>query len=105
MHESKESEAETARPGGHEGRKEKIMKVKNVIRGLQREYALQEINIISQAESKVYYSGTMDGWKATDINLILLKREIEDSEVIDRIMFNNRKAFIFIPPIGAYYPT
>ena len=28
------------------------MKVKNVIRGLQREYDLQEINIISQAESE-----------------------------------------------------
>lgn len=81
------------------------MKVKNVIRGLQREYDLQEINIISQAESKVYYSGTVDGWKATSVDLILLKREIENSEVVDRIMFNSRKAFIFIPPIGAYYPT
>ena len=81
------------------------MKVKNVIRGLQREYDLQEINIISQVENRVYYSGTADGWKATDVDLILLKRKIEDSEVVDRIMLNNRKAFIFIPPIGAYYPT
>ena len=77
------------------------MKVKNVIRGLQREYDLQEINIISQAESKVYYSGTMDGWKATDIDLNPLKRKIENSEVVDRLMFNNRKAFIFIPPLRA----
>ena len=68
------------------------MKVKNVIRGLQREYELQEINIISQAESKVYYSGSVDGWKATDVDLILLKRKIENSEVVDRIMFNNKKA-------------
>ena len=37
------------------------MKVKNVIRGLQREYNIQEINIISQTESKVYYSGTVYG--------------------------------------------
>lgn len=80
------------------------MKVKNVIKGLCREYGLEEINIISQAESKVYYSGTLDGWKATDVSLVLLKKEIENSEVVDRIMFNNRKAFIFIPPIGAYYP-
>ena len=81
------------------------MKVKNVIRGLQREYDLQEINIISQAESKVYYSGTMDGWKATDIDLIPLKRKIEDSEVVDRLMFNDRKAFIFIPPLGSKPPS
>ena len=81
------------------------MKVKNVIRGLQREYDLQEINIISQAESRVYYSGPVDGWKAPDVGLILLKKQIENTEVVDRIMFNGRKAFLFIPPIGAYYPT
>lgn len=61
--------------------------------------------VADKARQIAEFIGTMDGWKATDINLILLKREIEDSEVIDRIMFNNRKAFIFIPPIGAYYPT
>ena len=81
------------------------MKVRNVIRGLQSEYNLQEVNIISQTESKVYYSGTVDGWNTTDVDLILLKRKIENSEVIDKIMFNNRKAFIFIPPIGAFYPA
>ena len=81
------------------------MKVKNVIRGLQREYDLQEINIISQTESKVYYSGTVDGWKSTSVDLLMLKREIENSEVVNRIMFNSRKAFIFIPPLGAYYPA
>ena len=81
------------------------MKVRNVIRGLQSEYNLQEVNIISQTETKVYYSGTVDGWNSTDVDLILLKRKIENSEVINKIMFNNRKAFIFIPPIGAYYPT
>ena len=81
------------------------MKVKNVINGLQRKYDLQEINIIAPAESKVYYSGSVDGWKATSVDLILLKRKIENSEVTDRIMFNNRKAFIFIPPIDEYYPV
>ena len=79
------------------------MKVKNVINGLQREYELQEINIICPAESKVYYRGSVDGWKETSVDLILLKRKIENSEVTDRIMFNNRKVFIFIPPIDAYY--
>ena len=81
------------------------MKVKNVIKGICREYDLEEINIISQAEGKVYYSGSLDGWKATELPLMLLKKEIENAEVVDRIMFNNRKAFIFIPPVGACYPS
>ena len=34
MHESKESEAETARPGGHEGRKEKYDVCFRIQRGL-----------------------------------------------------------------------
>lgn len=80
------------------------MKVKNVLQDLSREYNLEEISIISLAESKVYYSGSLNGWKATELPLILLKKEIENSEVVDRIMFNNRKAYIFIPPVGAYYP-
>lgn len=81
-----------------------MMKVKNVLRGLQRQYDLQEINIISQAESRVYYSGPVDGWNATDVDMILLKKEIENLEVIDKIIFNNRKAFIFIPPPNTYSP-
>ena len=81
------------------------MKVKNVIKGLQQKFDLEEINIISTSESKVYYSGTVTGWKETSVDLILLKKKIENAEVIDRIMFNGRKAFLFIPPLDCFYPT
>lgn len=70
------------------------MKVKNVIKGLCKEYALEEINIIS--DEKVIYSGTLNGWTATDIDMILYKKEIENMEVVKRLMFNHRKAFIFV---------
>lgn len=78
------------------------MKVKNVIKGLMKQYDLQEINIITP--SAVIYSGTVDGWKATSADMQLLKQKIENAEVAERIMFNNRKAFIFIAPIDDY-PT
>lgn len=70
------------------------MKVKNVISGLLKEYDLQEITIIDS--DKVIYSGTPGYWKATDVGMILYKKEIESREVIRRLMFNGRKAFIFI---------
>lgn len=70
------------------------MKVKNVLAGLQKQYALEEINIIS--EEKVIYSGSMDGWKTTEVDMILYKKEIENREVVKRMIFNNRKAFLFI---------
>ena len=72
------------------------MKVKNVIKGLLQQYKLEELNVISLEEDKVIYSGAVDGWKATDIDMILYKREIENREVAKRLVFNNRKAFIFI---------
>lgn len=72
------------------------MKVKNVIKGLLQQYKLEEINIISFDEDKVIYSGAVDGWKATDVDMVLYKREIENREVAKRLIFNNRKAFIFI---------
>lgn len=81
------------------------MKVKNVIKGLWQKHDLQEINIISLTESKVYYSGTVDGWDATTVDLILVKRKIENAEVIERIMFNGKKAFIFISPLDCFYPA
>ena len=80
------------------------MKVKNVIKGLQQKYDLQEINIISPTESKVYFSGTVDGWKETEVDLITMKRKVENAEVFEKIMFNNRKAFIFISPLDCFYP-
>ena len=72
------------------------MKVKNVIKGLLREYKLEEITIIQLTENKVIYSGSVDGWKATDVDMILYKREVENMEVNNRIMFNHRKAFLFV---------
>ena len=80
------------------------MKLKNVLKGLQAKYDLQEINIISLTESKVYYSGSVKGWAETEVDMILLKKKIENCEVIDKIIFNNKKAFLFIPPIDAFYP-
>lgn len=81
------------------------MKVKNVIKGLLQKWDLQEINIISAAESKVYYSGSVDAWKGeSNIDLLLLKKKIENTEVLDRIVFNGRKAFIFISPLDCFYP-
>lgn len=78
------------------------MKVKKVLAGLQKEYELEEINIISP--TKVIYSGTLKGWKATDVDMILYKKQVENLEVIDRMMFNRRKAFLFVPDIGIYCP-
>ena len=72
------------------------MKVKNVIKGMLQQYKLEEINIISFDEDKVIYSGDVYGWKATDVDMVLYKREIENREVAKRLVFNNRKAFIFI---------
>ena len=65
-------------------------------------YDLSEINIIEP--SRVIYSVTVDGWKAPSVDMILYKKEIENTEVAHKIIFNNRKAFIFIAPIGAFYP-
>ena len=70
------------------------MKVKNVIRGLLTEYELEEINIITN--DRVIFSGRPDQWKATSVDMILYKCAVEKAEVTKRLIFNNRKAFIFI---------
>ena len=70
------------------------MKVKNVINGLLREFNLQEITIIDK--EKIVFSGSLDQWKATSVDMILYKKEIENKEVIKRMMFNKTKAFVFI---------
>lgn len=80
------------------------MIVKNVLKGLRQKWDLQEINIISPAESKVYYSGTVEGWDNTDKCLLAHKRKVENAEVMERIMFNGRKVFIFISPLDCFYP-
>lgn len=78
------------------------MTVKNVLKGLMSKYALEEINIIQP--DKVIYSGSVDGWKATSVDMILYKKEVEKSEVYDRLIFNSRKAFLFIAPLGSFFP-
>ena len=72
------------------------MKVKNVIKGLMNEYGkgIEEINIIS--DDRIIYSGSVDGWNYTDVDMINYKRQVEGMEVKKRIMFNFRKAFIFV---------
>lgn len=79
------------------------MKVKNVINGLMQKYELDEINIIEP--DKVVYSGKIDEWKTTSPDMILYKKQVENQEVEHKIIFNNRKAFLFIAPIDAFYPT
>lgn len=76
------------------------MKVKHVIQGLMKKYDLQEINIICLEEEKVYYSGPVNGWKETSVDLILLKRKIENTEVVHKIIFNRKKGFLFITPVN-----
>ena len=85
-------------------KKGRKMVVKNVIKGLLRKYDLQEISIISQAESKVYFSGTVDQWNATAECLVPLKKQVEETEVLERIMFNGIKAFVCIAPLDCFYP-
>lgn len=70
------------------------MLVKNVLKGLEKEFDIEELNIIT--DTKVVFSGSYDQWKATAEEMISYKKEIENSKVINRMMFNNRKAFIFI---------
>ena len=79
------------------------MKVKNVIKGLMQKYELEEINIIEP--ERVIYSGKVDDWKTTSVDMIQYKRLVENKEVEHKIIFNNRKAFIFIAPIDAFYPA
>lgn len=78
------------------------MKVKYVIKGLLREYALEEINIITP--ERVVFSGNYSQWKETSVDMILYKKAIENCEVIDRMIFNHKKAFLFIPELDTYCP-
>lgn len=73
------------------------MKVKNVIKGLQKQYDLQEIHIIEP--ERVVYSGSYTGWAETTVDMILYKKRVENAEVERKLIFNNRKAFIFIFPM------
>lgn len=70
------------------------MKVKNVIKGLNRIYALEEITIIDS--DRVCYSGNLENWITPNKDMVFYKRNIMEREVIGRLIHNNRKAFIFI---------
>ena len=70
------------------------MKVKNVIKGLKTRYNLEEINVISS--ERVIYSGPLNKWVETEPCMIVFKREIENKEVTKSLMFNGRKAFLFV---------
>ena len=72
----------------------KILKVKNVIKGLKAKYDLQEIHIID--ETKVIYSGPLSGWNNTDVDMIVYKHRVENMEVLQKLLFNHKKAFIFV---------
>jgi hypothetical protein len=72
------------------------MTVKNVLKGLQQKWNLEEIHIISP--TKVLYSGSLDqGWNNTSTDMLPHKKQVENLEVVDRLMFNGRKAFLFVP--------
>jgi hypothetical protein len=70
------------------------VKVKNVIKGLTQKFDIQEVNIISP--NSVIYSGTLAGWSATSVEMILYKRKVENAEVVKHLLFNHREIFIFI---------
>ena len=70
------------------------MKVKNVINGYKNQFNIEEVNIISS--DKVIYSGSIEGWILTDIDMILYKKQVENMEVIKNMLFNHRKIFIFV---------
>lgn len=78
------------------------MKVKNVIKGLLSQYNLEEINIIST--DRILFSGKYENWKTPDLDMTLFKKQVENLEVMNKMIFNNRKAFIFVPEIDTYYP-
>ncbi len=70
------------------------MTVNNVLKGLLTKYTLEEINILTG--EKCVFSGTVEQWRTTDAAMTDYKRKIAQSPVKNRLMFNNRKVFLFI---------
>lgn len=70
------------------------MKVKNVIKGLNQKYDLEEITIIDA--DRVCFSGDIENWRTPVVDMVLYKKQIMEREVIGRLVHCNRKAFIFI---------
>ena len=73
------------------------MKLKNVLAGLKKEYDLKEINIITP--SRVIASMTLEQWENVDPCLLRHKRKLEETEIENRMIFNGKKAFLFISEI------
>lgn len=72
------------------------MLVKNVINGMYSQYKFEELHIISSVYDRVLFSGTMESWKNVDEDMIAYKKDIEGKEVLNKILFNKRKLFLFI---------
>ena len=69
------------------------MKLKNVLSGLQRQKRIVQLHVLS--DEKVIFSGSMEKWKATSVDMILYKREVEAMEVKKRLDFHD-EVFIFV---------
>lgn len=70
------------------------MTVKRVLRGLISYYNIEEVHIISP--ERVIFSGSVVAWNKTVADMANYKRIVEGMEVKKRLIFNGRKAFIFI---------
>ena len=70
------------------------MKLKNVLKGLRNKFDIEEIHILTA--SSVVFSGTVEKWDNTEQELLEYKYKLENADVVNRMMFNGRKAFIFI---------
>lgn len=73
------------------------MKLKNVLAGLKKEYDIEELNIITP--TKVLFSAPIEKWDNMDFYYLRLKKKVEEAEITNRMIFNSRKAFLFVPEI------
>lgn len=71
------------------------MTLKKVLAGLRKKYDLEEIHIITP--SKVVFSASIEKWDTT--SMIFHKMKVEKVEITNRMIFNDRKVFFFIPEI------
>lgn len=69
------------------------MKLKRVLAGLKSQMDIKEIHVLS--DEKVIFSGSIEQWTATSVDMILYKREVENTEV-KKCMTYRGKVFLFI---------
>ena len=72
------------------------MTVKNVLKGLARQYDLEALRILTP--TRVLFSGPVERWEATASEqpcMLPFKRQVEAMQVANRIMFHD-EAFIFV---------